>query len=142
MIGQDREIEIAIGQENRAAFVFLLVQHLHLENIHVEGRELAGIFGANGQMFDLRHMILLALSFLRLLILFLAAHRLHDLKAVFGNIEKVAVDIRTAGLGIGSAIGTLLGQLVGIELLHPLDDLLAVLNLKPKWYKPLGEFCS
>src|SRR4029450_12910444 len=53
-----------------------------------------------------------------------------DRKAMFRNIEVVAIRIRTAGLGIGSSVGAGFRQFFGIDLFHPLDDLLAVLYLK------------
>ena len=60
------------------------------------------------------------------------ADGLHRQKAMLGDIEKVAVDIRGAGFGVGPAIGSLFGQLVGVIFLQPLDDFLAVLDFESR----------
>src|SRR6516165_699165 len=41
------------------AFSLVFVQHLHLKNIHIKGREFPSILRANGQMLYLRHTNLL-----------------------------------------------------------------------------------
>src|ERR671935_95208 len=55
VIGKDGEIKISIGEEDSATLALVLVQQLHLKNVHVKRCELPGIFSPNGQMANLRH---------------------------------------------------------------------------------------
>src|SRR5262245_10478633 len=61
-----------------------------------------------------------------------------DREAVFGNIEIVAIGIRTASLGIGPPVGARFGQFVWIDLLHALDDLLAAFDLETEMVETIG----
>src|SRR5215467_663796 len=61
-----------------------------------------------------------------------------DRKAVFRNIEIVAIGVRTASLGIGPSVGARFGQVVWIDLLHPLDDLLAAFDLEAEMVETIG----
>src|SRR4029434_6894233 len=69
------------------------------------------------------------------LILFFLAQRHYILKAVLGNIEKIAVRIGPTGLGIGSSVGTRFGQFVGIDFFQSLDDLFAALHFEAEVIK-------